>query len=385
MTTISFPSSPTLGQAYSFAGKTWVYNNTGWALAAYPYTAASETHSAASKTTPVDADELFLLDSASSFSLAKLTWANIKATLLTYLIGLFMLIGTSQSFRNRKINGNFYVSQEFGTAATTVTAGAALKYVIDQYYAFCTGGDITGQQIVPTPGKTRYRLTGSSGNLTTGFAQRMPVYTTADMIGGNATISVKLSSSSITTVNWAAYYASTQDAFGTLASPTRTSIASGSFTGISSTEATYSAQLAIPSGADTGIEIVYSTGPLTAGNTLTFGDDQFESFAIPPAYIVFERPEYSANIARCQRFFRPFYYGVRFPSTGANQYMDVNFSWPSMRTAPVQGAITIGAFNVATSISIVGITSTGCRVSLQSSGAGDCFAVDYSTFLNSRL
>ena len=48
---------------------------------------AAETHAAASKATPVDADELPLADSASSFSLKKLTWANLKATLATWLGG----------------------------------------------------------------------------------------------------------------------------------------------------------------------------------------------------------------------------------------------------------------------------------------------------------
>lgn len=42
---------------------------------------AAATTGATSKTTPVDADELPLADSASSFSLKKLTWANLKATL----------------------------------------------------------------------------------------------------------------------------------------------------------------------------------------------------------------------------------------------------------------------------------------------------------------
>ena len=42
---------------------------------------ASSTTGATSKTTPADADELPLADSAASFSLKKLTWANVKATL----------------------------------------------------------------------------------------------------------------------------------------------------------------------------------------------------------------------------------------------------------------------------------------------------------------
>jgi hypothetical protein len=41
------------------------------------------------KTTPVDADITELQDSASSFAMKKVTWANIKATLKTYFDGLY--------------------------------------------------------------------------------------------------------------------------------------------------------------------------------------------------------------------------------------------------------------------------------------------------------
>ena len=42
-------------------------------------------HAAASKTTPVDADEVPLLDSASAFAVKRLTWSNLKATLRVWL------------------------------------------------------------------------------------------------------------------------------------------------------------------------------------------------------------------------------------------------------------------------------------------------------------
>jgi len=65
---------------------------------------ATATHAAASKATPVDADELPLADSASSFALAKLTWANLKATLLTYFSSALFtglnVIGTAGAFRS---------------------------------------------------------------------------------------------------------------------------------------------------------------------------------------------------------------------------------------------------------------------------------------------
>jgi hypothetical protein len=50
---------------------------------------ATITHAATSKTTPVDADEIPLVDSAASFGLKKLTWANLKATAKTYFDTLY--------------------------------------------------------------------------------------------------------------------------------------------------------------------------------------------------------------------------------------------------------------------------------------------------------
>jgi len=52
---------------------------------------ASTIHAATGKTTPVDADEIGLVDSATSNGLKKLTWSNIKATLKTYFDALYML------------------------------------------------------------------------------------------------------------------------------------------------------------------------------------------------------------------------------------------------------------------------------------------------------
>lgn len=47
---------------------------------------ASVVHAATSKTTPVDADEFAIVDSAASNALKKLTWANLKATLAAWLV-----------------------------------------------------------------------------------------------------------------------------------------------------------------------------------------------------------------------------------------------------------------------------------------------------------
>jgi hypothetical protein len=68
-----------------------------WETAAVTYSgAASEIHAAASKTTPVDADELPLIDSAASWVLKKLTWANLKASVLS----AFGITSTHVAFSN---------------------------------------------------------------------------------------------------------------------------------------------------------------------------------------------------------------------------------------------------------------------------------------------
>lgn len=56
---------------------------------------APGTHAATSKATPVDADELPIVDSAASNVLKKLTWANLKATLKTYLDTLYQPLASA--------------------------------------------------------------------------------------------------------------------------------------------------------------------------------------------------------------------------------------------------------------------------------------------------
>lgn len=62
--------------------------STAWNTLAYEASdIAAAIHAASSKATPVDADELGLVDSAASNGLKRLTWANLKATVKTYLDG----------------------------------------------------------------------------------------------------------------------------------------------------------------------------------------------------------------------------------------------------------------------------------------------------------
>lgn len=71
------------------------------------------------KTTPVDADLFILSDSASSFTNKKLTWANLKATLLTYFDTLYSrtttIFGVGQTWQD------VYASRVSGVTYTNTT------------------------------------------------------------------------------------------------------------------------------------------------------------------------------------------------------------------------------------------------------------------------
>lgn len=94
---------------------------------------AGDTHTATSKTTPVDADEIPLADSAASFALKKLTWANLKATAKTYFDTLYATVSHVHA-------GSDITSGTVGTArlgSGTANSGTYLRG--DQTWAAVSG------------------------------------------------------------------------------------------------------------------------------------------------------------------------------------------------------------------------------------------------------
>jgi hypothetical protein len=217
------------------------------------------------------------------------------------IAGYSALATQQPTYRNAIINGAFAVDQRNKGASQTFTAGAALAYSVDRFYGYCTGANVTGQRVATgaSPYFYAYQFTGAASNTAVGFGTRLTQLDTYHFAGQTATLSAVLSSNALTSVTWTAYYANTADTFGTLASPTRTQIATGTFT-ITSTATRYSTQISIPSAATTGIEIVFSTGALVATQTLTISAVQLElgSIATP-----FENRSVSLETHRCQRYY----------------------------------------------------------------------------------
>lgn len=235
----------------------------------------------------------------------------------------------SLAFKNKLINGGMAIDQRNSGAAQTFTAGAALAYCVDRWYGYCTGANVNGQRVAGT-GQTKYRyqFTGAASNTGIGFGQRIESENATALAGLTARLSVDLANSLLTTVTWTAYYANSADSFGTLASPTRTQIATGSFT-VSGTLARYSVAIAVPAAAAAGIEVVFTVAGQTSG-TFVIGDVQLEAGSTASG---FDRRAVGQELALCQR------YGFMVPTGAAAQQ-----GWA--------GAINAGIANITVSLPV---------------------------------
>ena len=233
-------------------------------------------------------------------------------------------------FRNRIINGDMRIDQRNAGASQTFTAAAALAYSVDRFYGYCTGANATGQRVAGTaPNEFAYSFTGAASVTAIGFGTRLEATNTTDLAGSTATLSVQLANSLLTSVTWTAYYASTTDAFGTLASPTRTQIATGTFT-VTSTLTTYSAQISVPSAATTGIEIVFTVGAQTSG-TWTIDNVQLEAGSTATE---FERRPIGTELALCQRYYWKVATNIGRVVDASNSVQPAIYMKQTMRTAP---------------------------------------------------
>jgi len=98
---------------------------------------ASTIHGATAKTTPVDADEVGLIDSAASNVLKKLTWSNIKATLKSYFDSV------TTTLTNKTLSSPLFT----GTIDGWISAGETWTYASadDPTFTFTISGDKTSK------------------------------------------------------------------------------------------------------------------------------------------------------------------------------------------------------------------------------------------------
>jgi hypothetical protein len=202
-------------------------------------------------------------------------------------------------FKNRIINGQMQIAQRATSATITAASTIAAGYsTVDRFYVYCTGANVTAAQVAGSGAvKNNLQITGAASVTAVGIGQRIEQLNSYDLASSTATLSVNISNSLLTTVTWTAYYANTADTFGTLASPTRTQIATGTFT-VTSTLTNYSTQISIPAAATTGIEVVFTVGAQTSG-TWVIGNVQLEESSTATS---FDYRPYGTELQLCQRY-----------------------------------------------------------------------------------
>jgi len=199
---------------------------------------------------------------------------------------------------NYIINGSLQISQ-YNFANSHVISTTA-KHVLDRFYAVSSGANCTGAWInAASDHKKLYQITGAAGVTGVQFGTRLTSEDTCYLAGKDACLAVDISASAIPTVEWELYYAgANNNNFGTVAAPNRVLISSGTFN-VSSTMTRYSANIAIPSNARTGLEIVLKVGALTSG-TVRYGGLSLRLGANNSALAFLPKP---LELVACQHFY----------------------------------------------------------------------------------
>lgn len=173
----------------------------GYPLAKVTDFSAIETqiHAATGKTTPVDADETALVDSAASNGLKKLTWANLKAT-------LWVALGPAIAALTGKTTpvdaDTFAIADSAASSATKKLTWANVKVALNTYFQALGSLTLAAGDILYASGVgTLARLAkGTDGQVLT-LASGVPSWAAAAASSGTARNRIVNPSMQISSVN----------------------------------------------------------------------------------------------------------------------------------------------------------------------------------------
>ena len=250
----------------------------------------------------------------------------------------------SSFMRNRFINGAMEVWQR-NTTFSTPSSGA---YTADRMFVGWAGAAPATVARVTGPTGFRYalRVTGAASNTTTVIGQKIESANIADLAGKTVTLSVVLLASSAQTFTWSAFYANATDDFSAV-----TQISTGTWS-VTTSAATYSANITLPSQATNGLQVqIYpaAAGAFTSG-TFDMTGLQLEQGSVATPY---ERRLYGQELLLCQRYCQ-----TRLGSqSSTGLYMQMG--WGNARstsTAAFEDRLTC-TMRISPSLTIVGAAS----------------------------
>lgn len=147
LTELTTPVATDLVEVVDVSDTTYSAEGTNKKVAAQTLLSAI-THAATEKTTPVDADEVGLIDSAASNVLKRLTWANIKANMSLYIYPV----------------GAIYTSV-VSTSPATLFGGTWSAFAAGRVLVGIDSGDTDFDTVEETRGAKTHTLTSSESGL----------------------------------------------------------------------------------------------------------------------------------------------------------------------------------------------------------------------------
>jgi hypothetical protein len=213
------------------------------------------------------------------------------------------------SFRNRLINGDFRIDQRnAGGQKIIANSSPTLGDIIscaDRWWVAPSGNSVAGQRTSNSSGYF-YTITGNTSITACYFYQRLEGNTILDILGQQATLSAKISSTTVTTLNVVSWYPNnTLDVWATAAN--NIAWLSATQISINTTPTVYSTTFTVNNSCVNGMTIGFATAGFTSGN-LTFTDVQLELGSIASS---FERMNWATQLQQCQRYYSTSYsYGT---------------------------------------------------------------------------
>ena len=211
------------------------------------------------------------------------------------------IIFTPPSPPNRNLlkNPNFAVIQDTasGTLANSFALPtASLGYLGETEWCIAASGGTPAYAFSALDESVTF--TGAASTTAIYLLQRLESRDTNRLKNKTVTFSCETSNSLLTSVIWEVFRpTTTDDVHGTIATPTQTLIASGTFT-VSSTLTRYSATFALPDLASRGLEIRLRVGAQTSG-TWVVSRLQLEEGGVATD---FNCEDYTSELLKCQRF-----------------------------------------------------------------------------------
>ncbi len=212
----------------------------------------------------------------------------------------------SSALQSSTINRNYFKNAGFsvvqgsasGTVGNSLTLPtASLGYPGEAEWCIAASG-----------GTPTYAFSKANQTLTLGGAasttaihvlQRIESIDAIRLRSKQVTLSVELSNSQLSTVTWEFFRPSTTvDAHGTIASPTQTVVASGTWT-VNSTLTRYSATVTLPAEVSNGLEVRLRVGAQTSG-TWVIARPKLEEGSTATAFVC---DDYAVELQKCQRYF----------------------------------------------------------------------------------